>query len=72
MARVLVCDVCRKPTNRIVGKVLYIPVNDRRFSYSNYSAHADIGECCASRFNDTVRFRKRKRHEKKPANARST
>jgi len=50
MAReiVLRCDVCRKPTKRIVAKMNYIPSTSRR-AHSNYTHHLDVGECCGER-----------------------
>lgn len=64
MAKVLTCDVCRKPTNKIVGKVLFIPVNGKSYSYSDYEALADVGECCQATLSRMIRFRRRKRRPK--------
>ena len=50
MARGATCDVCRRPTERIVAKVHYIPMDRKeRTTHSDYSHHADIGVCCADK-----------------------
>ncbi len=52
MARQIKCDVCRKVTDEIVGKLFFTPLTPGRgannFS-NNYSHHLDVGSCCASR-----------------------
>jgi hypothetical protein len=54
------CDVCKKPTERIVGKLHFIPVNGlSRSAHSNYTHHADVGECCKERLLHGFAFRKR-------------
>lgn len=57
----LMCDVCRKPTRRIVAKLHYIPripgVN--RGVHSNYTHHLDVGECCKTKLLKGFNFRKR-------------
>jgi len=54
------CDVCGKVTTRIIGKLHFIPVNGLiRSAHSNYTHHADVGECCKERLLDGFRFRKR-------------
>jgi hypothetical protein len=64
VAKVLTCDICRKPTERIVGKLLFIPVNGKSYSYSDYEALADVGECCEQTLSRMVKFRRRKRRVK--------
>ena len=49
------CDVCRKPCQRIVGKLLYIP-GAGSFAHSNYTHHADVGECCGGEENKILRL----------------
>jgi hypothetical protein len=48
MARqtVIRCDVCRKPCQEIVAKLLFVPLAPRRQAHSNYTHLADVGECC--------------------------
>jgi hypothetical protein len=53
------CDVCRKPTNKIVGKLQYIPTRSTARSHSDYTHHADVGECCSSRLLQLFNFRER-------------
>jgi hypothetical protein len=60
MAKVVVCDVCRKPTDKIVMKLFRSP--DHR--HENYDGHADVGACCAPSINRTVKFRDRVRKVK--------
>jgi len=56
----LKCDICRKPTDHIVGKLHFIPVNGlSRSAHSNYTHHADVGECCKERLLSGFQFRKR-------------
>jgi hypothetical protein len=64
MAKVLTCDICRKPTDKIVGKLMYVPYTGTRYSYSDYEALADVGECCEQTLQRMVRFRRRKRRVK--------
>jgi hypothetical protein len=64
MARKVVkhCDVCKKPTDEIVGKLLYIPLTPnggRQRAHSNYSHHADVGVCCGKRLLELFNFQKR-------------
>lgn len=61
MAKALICDVCRKPTNRIVAKLYLAPKNGGRNDHSNYTAHADVGECCGSRVPQMARWQRRVR-----------
>ena len=51
------CDICRKPTNRIVAKIQWIPATER-VTHSNYSHHADVGECCVG-LRRKINFRER-------------
>lgn len=54
------CDICGKPTTRIIGKLHFIPINGlSRSAHSNYTHHADVGECCKDRLLHGFRFRKR-------------
>ena len=57
----IVCDVCKKPTTRIVGKLHFIPriPGASRMVHSNYSHQADVGECCKDRLLRGFNFRKR-------------
>ena len=50
-----ICDVCGESTPRIAAKLLLVPLGDngnvpkgrRGWRLTSYSAHADVGECCA-------------------------
>jgi hypothetical protein len=57
----LVCDLCRKETQRIVAKLQYIPVipGVRAVNHSNYTHHCDVGECCGDKLLSLFKFRKR-------------
>jgi hypothetical protein len=67
------CDICKKPTTKIVGKLNYVPVipGVSRSTHSNYSHHCDVGECCKSRLFNGFDFRPRltsaEYHEKRRA-----
>jgi hypothetical protein len=55
------CDICRKPTRKIVGKLHFIPMiaGVSRGVHSNYTHHADVGECCKDRLFKGFNFNKR-------------
>ena len=56
----LKCDICKKETTRIVGKLHFIPINGlSRSAHSNYTHHADVGECCKAKLLTGFSFRKR-------------
>ena len=63
MARVKHCDICRKPTPEIVGKLFYASFHAnggrRQSIHSNYTHHADVGVCCASKILGAFNFQKR-------------
>lgn len=78
MARVIVCDICKKATNRIVFKMFLSPKNGTKGSgdHSHYTGYVEVGECCAAKETERVTWRKRKKEPwkknkggKKPANA---
>ena len=62
MARTFFCDVCRKKTDEIVGKLFYTALTPGRgannFS-NNYSHHLDVGSCCADRLLKGFNFHER-------------
>jgi hypothetical protein len=57
----LTCDVCKKPTKRIVGKLHFIPMipGVNRSAHSNYTHHLDVGDCCKARLLKGFNFRPR-------------
>lgn len=61
----LVCDICKKPTERIVGKIQFIPSipGVSKAVHSNYTHHADVGACCQNRLLKGFNFRKRETAE---------
>lgn len=64
MAREVVkrCDICKQPTDAIVGKILYIPLTPnggRQRAHSNYSHHADVGVCCSRKLMNSFNFQER-------------
>jgi hypothetical protein len=58
MANVAICDVCKRPTKRLVAK-LFIGPRGRK-SHADYTHHADVGECCAAKIMEDIRWQKRK------------
>jgi len=56
MARNFICDLCQKPTARIVGKLFYTPTGKKDGQYTH---HADIGECCDGQLKKAINFRER-------------
>jgi hypothetical protein len=67
MARneVLVCDICKKETKKIIGKLHFIPSipGVQKAVHSNYSHHLDVGACCKDRLLKGFNFRKRETAE---------
>jgi hypothetical protein len=57
----LTCDICKRPTKKIVAKLHYIPMISgvNRAVHSNYTHHLDVGECCKPRLFKSFNFRKR-------------
>jgi hypothetical protein len=55
------CDVCRRPTKRIVGKLHFIPMipGVSRGVHSNYTHHLDVGVCCKDKLFKLLDFRER-------------
>jgi hypothetical protein len=72
MARRTDCDICGKPTNRVVAKIYLSPAGENGKSQmwrQDYTAHADVGECCASQIipKTKIRWQPRKKRDKKTA-----
>lgn len=63
MARhsVVICDLCGKPTEKIVGKISFCPTirGVVRLNWNNYTHTADVGVCCKDKLFQDVKFRKR-------------
>lgn len=54
------CDICRKETERVVAKLHWIPADGKKsLTHSNYTAHADVGECCAQKLKMLISFQDR-------------
>jgi hypothetical protein len=55
------CDVCRKETEQIVGKLQFIPSipGVTSINHSNYTHHLDVGVCCKEKVFKAFNFRKR-------------
>jgi hypothetical protein len=55
-----VCDICKQDTKKIVGKLQFIPTDRAKArTHSNYTHHADVGECCSERVLKGFNFRQR-------------
>ena len=74
------CDLCGKDTTKIVAKLTLIPTRPGiNLTHSNYTAHADVGECCSEsvlklakwqkRLNKSQYIQKRKMNKRKPTAA---
>lgn len=61
MAREFKCDICRKPTDKIVAKLFFGPIitGVNRAVHSNYTHHADVGTCCEKKLIRVFNFRPR-------------
>lgn len=57
----LECDICRRPTKHIIGKLMYVDLIEgvNNSVHSNYTHHLDVGECCKSKIFNAFNFRKR-------------
>lgn len=58
MARKLICDVCKKETNSITGKLFYTPSLSGKV-HSNYTHHLDVGICCRDKLLNLFNFSRR-------------
>jgi hypothetical protein len=69
----LKCDICKKPTMKIVGKLNYIPMipGVSRGVHSNYTHHADVGVCCGTKLLKVFDFRERMTAEEYQSSRRS-
>lgn len=57
----LTCDVCGKPCERIIGKLLLLPSKEgATWRHNDYKAHADVGGCCAGPVKTLVKWQVRK------------
>jgi hypothetical protein len=65
MATSSTCDVCQKPCERVVAKLFLAPVGENtRKTHADYTAHADVGECCAPKLISgatAIKWQKRKK-----------
>lgn len=61
MANVKTCDRCKKPVERIVLKLYISPAINGKNDHSNYTGHADIGDCCKAEVMRFVKFQGRKK-----------
>jgi hypothetical protein len=64
MASVRLCDSCKKEiteANPVVTKLFLTPVKPgtARAGHGDYSAHADVGQCCAKKMLEMVKWQKR-------------
>jgi len=55
------CDVCGRETDRIAGKLQYIPSipGVTKLVHSQYTHHADVGACCKDKLFKAFKFQKR-------------
>ena len=57
------CDVCKKATDEIVGKLFYAPLGNGGSGSgpaNRYTHHLDVGVCCSDRLLSGFNFRQRK------------
>lgn len=63
MVRVLVCDICKQPTDEIASKMFFTPITrgngGRNSAYSRYELHLDVGVCCVERVKKGFNWHKR-------------
>jgi hypothetical protein len=62
MATELLCDICKRPTDSIVGKLFYAPTGRSRSAksfHNNYEMHLDVGVCCEEKLKRGFRWTRR-------------
>jgi len=60
MARALLCDICRKPTEAIVAKLYYSPIRRGvKSHHASYNRHLDVGSCCENKLLNGFNWRDR-------------
>ena len=69
MARKVICDVCKRPTDEIVGKLFYAPASSKDSAYTH---HADVGDCCEAELKEAISFRERMSQEQYQKSRRKT
>lgn len=62
----ITCDSCGRPCERVVAKLYLSNHTGLRNDHANYTAHADIGDCCIAKFigNGTIKWQKRKSNKR--------
>jgi hypothetical protein len=57
----LKCDICRRSCKQIAAKLFFGPIipGVNRAVHSNYTHHADVGECCEKRILELFNFKER-------------
>lgn len=62
-----VCDICRKPTSKIMAKMYYGLVHQdgevKKKEHANYTHHLDVGVCCYEKILKLFAWQKRKTKE---------
>ncbi len=80
MAKIYRCDVCKRDTVEIIGKLFFTPLVPSRgangFS-THYSHHLDVGSCCRNRLLTSFQWQERQtaaeyaQNRRKPRRARA-
>lgn len=59
------CDLCGKPTERIVAKLYLSNRTGQKNDHANYTAHADVGICCIEKVvKNGIKWQTRKRNKR--------
>lgn len=56
------CDICKKPTEKIVAKLYLTPLTKRENkngAFNRYKFHLDVGVCCEDRLRTGFRWSER-------------
>ena len=62
MGTEITCDICKRPTEAIVGKLFFAPTTRARGAkafHNNYELHLDVGSCCEAKLKKGFRWRQR-------------
>lgn len=59
------CDICGNECKRVVAKLYLSPKTNAKSDHANYTAHADVGECCGEKAVGMVKWQKRKKVPRK-------
>lgn len=58
MAKMVICDICGKPTDQVAAKLWYAPTEGPQ-RVERYTHHLDVGDCCHHKVMNQFKWHKR-------------